>query len=519
MKKWFTAIVLSLLLTAQLPITALAKESSSVSAVSAYGLQEKLYTFVQMGDDYDGTSMKGRITNRSAGEESSPVLISDSNSTVRYLFMIDLSGSMKNYINDVNNFVRSLMNHEKKEAVFTIATFGERFQTEAENLTDQKAVLETLNHLEYNEQITNPYDGIVNALTYLNSCPRLGGELVNLILITDGKPDLGYQDKTDEAKTEKTEADAAAEKIANTPEVVVHTFGLNQWSKTAFSTFSSGTGLNVDTQPQTKADAEECGKQIAEYVDGLYRTDFNLSGISAGDRFDIRLNFTGQTLDGQYAVPEVELHSVPVLHNASSGNSPLPPSDSDIENLPKSDSTSEATASTSSDPEEETTSKSSEDIKIEKKPASQIKTSSLPAILLTAAVILILLIFLFRKKRPSSSSRDKNSGRKHHKITAEDSDVFIRIQVIAGQYIGKSLELHLHNELFVGSSSDCDIIWQEEDVASKNSRIFIKDQIVYIEDLNSPHGTVLGGMRLFSANRLRSGDEISIGTVHFRLWF
>ena len=65
----------------------------------------------------------------------------------------------------------------------------------------------------------------------------------------------------------------------------------------------------------------------------------------------------------------------------------------------------------------------------------------------------------------------------------------------------------------------CDLVWSDRCVSKKNSRIYIKDQTIYIEDLNSKEGTVLGGMRLYAPNPLRSGDVISIGAVSFILRF
>ena len=39
------------------------------------------------------------------------------------------------------------------------------------------------------------------------------------------------------------------------------------------------------------------------------------------------------------------------------------------------------------------------------------------------------------------------------------------------------------------------------------------------EDMDSPQGTALNGMGLFSSNRLRSEDEISIGETVLRVLF
>ena len=49
--------------------------------------------------------------------------------------------------------------------------------------------------------------------------------------------------------------------------------------------------------------------------------------------------------------------------------------------------------------------------------------------------------------------------------------------------------------------------------------IYLADHIVWIEDVGAPEGVYLGGMRLYNANRLRSGDEISIGDTRFQLKF
>ena len=43
--------------------------------------------------------------------------------------------------------------------------------------------------------------------------------------------------------------------------------------------------------------------------------------------------------------------------------------------------------------------------------------------------------------------------------------------------------------------------------------------MIYIEDMSSPQGTVLNGMRIFSPNRLRSEDEITIGNMVLRALF
>lgn len=498
MKKRIMAWILIILMLVQIPVSAEEKDTASkASAVSAYGLENHLYTFAYMGDQYDGTLMKGRAENGTTGEEAMPELLLESDSTVRYVLMVDLSGSMKNDTNEVNEFIKGLMESEKKDAVYTVAAFGERFEIKAENMTDEKAVLESLNYLEYNEQITNPYDGIVNAIQYLNTCSRVGGELVNLILITDGEPDLG-----ENQKQEDTQKKTALEKITSTPEVVLHTFSVSDWDKGASAVFSKGTGLHLEAK-EDESTAKKAGSQVAEFVDGLYRTDFSLSGVPEGERFELQLNFTGQTKNGEYAVLEVEIPSVPVLRTASAGGEMV--QDTTVAENP---STEESTSA------EEASSETAETA-IEEQEEKNVSGNKNQIIFYLAGGLAILVLLLFfaiwRRKRKDKSVPGEEKQ--------EEGSVFIRLEVVFGHCKTQTREFDLRNELVIGSHPSCDIVFDEKSVSSRHCRIYRSDQTIYLEDLNSQNGTALGGMRIYAPNRLRSGDEILIGDAVFRFRF
>ena len=59
----------------------------------------------------------------------------------------------------------------------------------------------------------------------------------------------------------------------------------------------------------------------------------------------------------------------------------------------------------------------------------------------------------------------------------------------------------------------------DRETAPRHSRIFFREGYLYIEDLGTKNGTVLGGMRLYAPNRLRSGDEITVGETTLRFLF
>lgn len=96
---------------------------------------------------------------------------------------------------------------------------------------------------------------------------------------------------------------------------------------------------------------------------------------------------------------------------------------------------------------------------------------------------------------------------------------FLHMEVIAGNCRTKKKEFSLEHTLLIDSGRECDIIRKEKSISEQSARIFIHDGIPCIEDLNSPQGTLLNGMRIFAPNRLRSGDIVSIGKVRFRVFF
>lgn len=95
----------------------------------------------------------------------------------------------------------------------------------------------------------------------------------------------------------------------------------------------------------------------------------------------------------------------------------------------------------------------------------------------------------------------------------------MRLEVISGEFATKEREFYLTSELTVGKARSCDLVIRDARLAGRCARIYLADHIVWIEDVGAPEGVYLGGMRLYNANRLRSGDEISIGDTRFQLKF
>ena len=68
----------------------------------------------------------------------------------------------------------------------------------------------------------------------------------------------------------------------------------------------------------------------------------------------------------------------------------------------------------------------------------------------------------------------------------------------------------------MGRAEGSDIEIDDPFASSVHSRIFPRDQFMYIEDMGSTNGTYLNGRRLRAAERLKVGDTVRIGETEYR---
>ncbi|HLU99727.1 MAG TPA: SpoIIE family protein phosphatase [Acidobacteriota bacterium] len=73
-------------------------------------------------------------------------------------------------------------------------------------------------------------------------------------------------------------------------------------------------------------------------------------------------------------------------------------------------------------------------------------------------------------------------------------------------------------QIVLGRRSDCEIVFRDPYVSRRHARIVPTETGYRLEDLNSTHGTYVGGKRVF-IHELQSGDLIQIGTTQSQLLF
>ena len=265
-------------------------EVKLAEVVSAYGLSEdnSLYALLSPGDDYkDYDFSKATVSLQSnattAEKLGSMKPISECFSTnIHYMFLIDNSGSISEQRDIIKSYVDAIESSESHEAYYTVSTFDQKFKVVKERMTDVKEVKKTVDNLKYDGGWTDPYTGVNDAIAYLDDYARTSGDVIVLILITDGKVDL---------KSGK-EADLAAEtrdKIQNSPEVILSTMCTGSWTGKSKDTFTVGRGPHNNVSNSNAA--KNAGSDMVSFLEGLYFTGFKLKQTPA-NKFSITLNIS-----------------------------------------------------------------------------------------------------------------------------------------------------------------------------------------------------------------------------------
>ena len=320
-KRKLSVLILAAAFVLQTGLSVFAAESEPIStegrtvarAVSAYGLEAdgKLYAFLEEDGRYDFSQTTVTLqANAVTSDADSPLRkVSDTATTnVHYMFLIDNSGSMSQYRKIVGSYINAIEENETQEAYYTVATFNDKFKVVKERMTDVEEVKKTISNLSY-RGYTDPYTGVQEAIDYLDTYARTSGDVISLIVITDGKPCLRKPAQETQLATQATED------IMNSPEVILSTLCTSKWDAKAKDALTVGTGVHSVVTSSSQA-AEE-GKKMASFLDGLYRTVFVLKQVeNLPGKFDITLKLNN-VLNWNGAKETILDKEQPVIDNVS----------------------------------------------------------------------------------------------------------------------------------------------------------------------------------------------------------
>ena len=522
MSKQIKGALLALLLAALVVFPAYAQEvpearEGSCRLASAYSTGETLYAFLEAEEVPQEVAL---LLNQTQVDASEPEEVSASDAVSRYLFLMDLSTSMPEFQQQVVAFSNALFQAETQPVEVAVAGFGDHFEVLEEGLTSAQQVEDALLSLQYNHSATDIPMGVEGALQYLAESAGPEGSLSSLVVVTDGIP------WPERSGSWAAEAQKLAQDIASCPETVVHglTFG-SSGDKDLLSALGSGTG--VSTAVGRKQDAQDGGRLVAERMDSLYRLTFTPDLNMPSARFEGQLFFSqGEDVVGSFlALENVRNYSVALPQETVSGTptpqpsyepEPTPEASSTPEPSPDPGSSSpEAAGEMSPSPEPSPQVGSSPQPEESPVPAedSQGPLALLKAVPLwgwcaAGGVLVVLVIVIVLALRKGRKVRDKGTP-----------GVAMRLEVHSGKPKGSQRVFDLSRPVVIGSDAGCDLVWKDREMPARCARVFLQDQGVYIESLSPQVEITVEGIPIYDRNRIRSGDEIAIGSVRFSFRF
>ncbi|MBN2070088.1 MAG: FHA domain-containing protein [Candidatus Krumholzibacteriota bacterium] len=114
-----------------------------------------------------------------------------------------------------------------------------------------------------------------------------------------------------------------------------------------------------------------------------------------------------------------------------------------------------------------------------------------------------------------NSTRNPVSGnRKSSKRKKSSEGKKAAVEIVNGCFSGLVIDITGKTTTF-GSDIDCDICLDHSFVSSEHAVITGESGSYYLEDLNSRHGTSIGGREIHKV-KLNSGDLIGIGNFQLK---
>lgn len=496
----------ALLITIPLTLTAFADDDDRV--VQAFRQENYLYALSDISSETSEMNVEAQI--KSEPYKIAPPGICDfekSGMTSSYLLLVDTSLSMNRYSKEVYQILNDFITNADENTKFMLSSFGREYTQITDYSADKDTLLEKSKKIVFDQSETSLYRAVIDALGSYEKSGRDAGEIQNIVLITDANESDEYGN---------TQAEVL-QKIDSSVPVFIHTIGLYEDASSAtesikvlasFSRASGGFHSVYDAD-----NSENAADNVLGYIDGLVFTKFNVLSLYNADEYDVSLFFTepatSKMLRLDYAgAPALDIRTPetgsplivpPATTSSESDNTDTP----DTENTTSDSLTGDETSGsdTSADSSQTTTDDGNKN-RSEKSNMNIILILIICGSAAIAVIAVIVLVVVLKKKSSAPVPQEIPAGA-----------LYIRAEITRGNAVLAKNDYYLCEQLIIGRGSDCDICVNSPDVSGKNSRLFMRDNTVYIEDLDSLNGTALCNMKIFAANKLISGDEIIIGSI------
>lgn len=542
MKHKLMAVLLALFLLIQLPAIVFANELSvqmvenedeKSEVLTSYRTGNKIFSFIHFDGqvpDESRLTLNVNEEKRQAAESLRSVL---TQSPAQITLLVDTSVPMERHKDNLLLFAKNLMSNGPKNLTVSVVTVKDAKEV-ASAIQDWESLERALNELSYESWTSDLCGSVATVLDRIGQEDHEDGAMLNLVVFSKS---TGYytNDDANNLRKRRLAADAASKAIQNHSETIVHSVCIDNLNTMEVQALGNGKGCQ--TKAVSSVSAANAAMEIANYITDTWTAKF--AGYDVGqlplDNLFIcyQMIENGSTLMHKLPVgvvadlePAAQVPTEPPETAAEETTAPDTESTSPAENPSEAPAESEGAdpAGETEGPEETTVPEDPEGENPDNDPSEGAPDGedtgeadpnagdpdrkgagslflwigiALGAVIILGIVIAIVL------------------SAKHKKSAA----VVMRAVVEFGTVRNLRERYYLEKSLTIGSGRGCDIVIPGSSVSPKNTRIYLDNNIVYVEDLNSERGTLIDGMRIYSPNRLRSGDVVTVGNTSIRFLF
>ncbi|MEA1230313.1 FHA domain-containing protein [Acinetobacter sp. IRS14] len=88
-----------------------------------------------------------------------------------------------------------------------------------------------------------------------------------------------------------------------------------------------------------------------------------------------------------------------------------------------------------------------------------------------------------------------------------------KLQAITGEITGQ--EISVDRDILVGRHQDADVLLQAAEISRRHAALLLKDQLLWVQDLNSSNGTFINDIRIEQEKQLHDGDIVQFASFKF----
>ena len=421
----------------------------------------------------------------------------DADQGVSLMFLVDVSGSISksklSKMKDIMNRFAESMGAKDNACIMTVGNSA----SISPFVSDKDQLLQQISSLERTSEKTNLFASIVKAVDTLNTFSSVQTKRC-LIILTDGQ-DYYATGYTREEVTDKIEK-------ANLPVYTIAMLDKKSDKKKiesakilgSFARISAG-GLDL-THGLDDVTEQDIYDRIFESINNSYILHANYSSMTdMKDPGYLQIHLTvegrGQASDGYEISTSVMQSQISAKPSASPSPSP-----------------------TQSETEPESVIHESEETKADN--TWQIIISAV-AVLVIAAIVIVIVVNKRNNAHASKEPQDASIISTGNQTTncKSEIDMIVLELTRVGINENESYKYELIDQMIMGrSSAKSQLVFAQDTLLSgQHCRIYISNNKLYIEDLNSTNGTYLNGVPVKEPHMLEQDDIILIGSMELRV--